>query len=405
MIIRACKNCCFTFWFLATCVSLSVIAGPSGTLSYIYDSVGNLQTIFSPYDFENRLIHAETPAGAVDFVNDGDGNRVAKTVNGVTTEFLVDGLNPTGYAQVLEEVEGGAVRAVYSYGLEMISQTRGSGASWATHYHGYDGHGSVRFLTDEAGAITDTYDYDAFGVLINRSGSTANDYLFTGEQYDPDVELYYNRARYLNTGTGRFWSMDTAEGYWEDPLSLHKYMYVANNPVNLVDPSGHDFDLGSTMMSVGIQAQLFATAHPLMNTVMTCVLLTLAPEDFTNSLPLLDPEVQFINAVQTEAKELRVIRRLLQQDWLEKFAAGRNFESWMINRVIANIPKDAVQKVVQEGLALEGQGRPKGSAVIDAIIKSIIMEFKTSFGAAGKYQAQQFAKYAQKAGMVWNMCF
>jgi YD repeat-containing protein len=31
----------------------------------------------------------------VQIVYDGDGNRVAKTVNGVTTYFLVDDLNPT----------------------------------------------------------------------------------------------------------------------------------------------------------------------------------------------------------------------------------------------------------------------------------------------------------------------
>ncbi len=39
-------------------------------------------------------------------VYDGDGNRVAKTVNGVTTHYLVDDLNPTGYPQVVEELSG-----------------------------------------------------------------------------------------------------------------------------------------------------------------------------------------------------------------------------------------------------------------------------------------------------------
>lgn len=45
---------------------------------------------------------------------------------------------------------------------------------------------------------------------------------------------------YLNPDTGRFWTMDSYAGDSEDPLSLHKYLYVANNPVNMVDPSGHD---------------------------------------------------------------------------------------------------------------------------------------------------------------------
>ncbi len=105
--------------------------------------------------------------------------------------------------------------------------------------YGYDGHGSVRQLTNPAGAITDSYDYDAFGNLINSTGSTPNNYLFAGEQYDPALDLYYNRARYLNTTTGRFWSMDTDEGNDQDPISLHKYLYANANPVNGTDPTGN----------------------------------------------------------------------------------------------------------------------------------------------------------------------
>ena len=55
-------------------------------------------------------------------VYDGDGNRVAKTVGGVTTNYLVDDRNLTGYAQVLEEIVGGAVQRRYTYGLDLISQ-------------------------------------------------------------------------------------------------------------------------------------------------------------------------------------------------------------------------------------------------------------------------------------------
>jgi RHS repeat-associated protein len=98
-------------------------------------------------------------------------------------------------------------------------------------------------LTDATGAVTDTYTYDAFGNLINSTGSTANNYLFAGEQYDPDLGLYYNRARYLDVRVGRFWGMDEYEGEEEDPSSLHEYAYTKSDPVNGIDPSGHD-DIG-----------------------------------------------------------------------------------------------------------------------------------------------------------------
>jgi RHS repeat-associated protein len=101
--------------------------------------------------------------------------------------------------------------------------------------------------TSEARTIPDsratvTYDYDAFGNLIHSTGATPNNYLYSGEQYDPDLNLYYNRARYVNTSTGRFWSMDTDEGNGYEPISLHKYLYAGANPVGNSDPSGNDFE-------------------------------------------------------------------------------------------------------------------------------------------------------------------
>ena len=48
------------------------------------------------------------------------------------------------------------------------------------------------------------------------------------------------RAHYLNPTTGRFWSMDSFEGNASDPLSLHKYLYAHADPVNQIDPSGHE---------------------------------------------------------------------------------------------------------------------------------------------------------------------
>jgi RHS repeat-associated protein len=112
------------------------------------------------------------------------------------------------------------------------------GGHWTTSLYGVDGHGSVRFLMNPSGAITDTYDYDAFGILIHQTGSTPNVYLYCGEQYDADLGFYYNRARYLNSLTGRFITKDLQEGDPEEPDSQHAYLYAQANPVNRTDPSG-----------------------------------------------------------------------------------------------------------------------------------------------------------------------
>ncbi|HKV40042.1 MAG TPA: RHS repeat-associated core domain-containing protein [Blastocatellia bacterium] len=221
-----------------------------------YDADGNttLSTgTANTYDFENRMV----THGNVSIVYDGDGNRVAETVGGVTTQYLVDTQNLTGYAQVVDELQNGAVTRAYSYGLERISETQPIHSTLTTSFYGYDGHGSVRQLTNATGTVTDTYTYDAFGNLISSTGSTPNVYLFAGEQFDPALGLYYNRARYLDTATGRFWSMDTYAGSSADPPSLHHYAYARGNPANRLDPSGND-DLAEISVSTGIDQTLNA---------------------------------------------------------------------------------------------------------------------------------------------------
>jgi RHS repeat-associated protein len=246
--------------------TLNATLPPAGGMSYTYDADDRLgsdqydadgNTISSfgtanTYDFENRL----TTHGGVTIVYDGDGNRVSETVGGVTTNYLVDTVNPTGYAQVVDELQSGTVTRTYSYGLERIGENQILNSAWTPSFYGYDGHGSVRQLTNSTGVVTDTYDYDAFGNQINSTGSTPNNYLFAGEQYDPALGLYYNRARYLNTTTGRFWSMDTQQGNDRDPLSLHKYLYSEGDPVDHLDPGGNQIDdlVGSFALDMTLNA-------------------------------------------------------------------------------------------------------------------------------------------------------
>lgn len=61
------------------------------------------------------------------------------------------------------------------------------------------------------------------------------------------------RARDYSANTGRFMTMDTFAGNQQNPQTLHKYIYAANNPVNRIDPSGHEDIAGVlTSMSIGI---------------------------------------------------------------------------------------------------------------------------------------------------------
>jgi RHS repeat-associated protein len=239
----------------------STIPSLSGANSYSYDQNDRLTTdtydangntisssgISYTYDFENRLLMK----GAIVVVYDGDGNRVSETAAGVTTKYLVDTLNTTGYSEVLDELISGAVTKTYTYGLQRISENQLSGSTWTPTFYGYDGHGNARFLANSAGTITDTYTFDAFGAQIASTGTTPNPYLYSGERFDSSLNLYHLRARYYNMLTGRFETMDPldvsqaccaldfsqAENI-SDPGTLHKYVYTQNNPVNRIDPTG-----------------------------------------------------------------------------------------------------------------------------------------------------------------------
>jgi RHS repeat-associated protein len=218
-----------------------------------YDANGNMKTngaAIYAYDWANRLVAYTNGTTTNGITYDSAGNRIKKITPNGSTVYLVAEVNPTGYPQVVEEstVSGSTTNLskVYTYGLARISQRQISGN--LVTFYGYDGLGSVRYLADTSGTIQNTYAYDAFGNAIVSNAAVANVYLFAGEQFDLDLKLSYNRARYWDPSIGRFLTMDTFEGRLEDPLSLHKYLYCKANPVNGVDPSGHDeIDWGMTV--------------------------------------------------------------------------------------------------------------------------------------------------------------
>jgi hypothetical protein len=79
---------------------------------------------------------------AVNLVYNADGILVSKTVNGVTTKYLVDDMNPTGLPQVIEETVNGVVERRYTYGKQRISETQLINGVWITSYYGYDAAGN-----------------------------------------------------------------------------------------------------------------------------------------------------------------------------------------------------------------------------------------------------------------------
>src|SRR5208283_3880269 len=217
--------------------------------------------------------------------------------------------------------------------------------------YGYDGHGSVRQLTNSSGAVTDSYEYDAFGNLSNSTGSTPNNYLFAGEQYDPALNLYYNRARYLNTTTGRFWSMDTAEGNNRDPLSLHKYLYAEGNPVDHVDPSGHEID--EVLFAVAVAVVVLTLSTPANTPIVI--------NQLTYNTVLQEPNIWEINWKLTRASTRG---GWIVQHIVADFTGVGHYEYWEAWPIPANSNVPSLHGVDEYGVSYSDRfGGPAGSQI------------------------------------------
>ncbi|MGR9106365.1 MAG: MopE-related protein [Gammaproteobacteria bacterium] len=224
----------------------------AGDTTYTYDGNGNRLSSADPngatgyqYDSLNRLIQATAQDGEITLYDyDVFNNRVRSLNNSDRVDYLVDPFDLSGLPQVLRETDAqGNALAEYVYGLDLISRKAGP----SVNFYRFDGQQSTRQLTDSAGAVTDTFDYDAFGILLTRSGTATNNYLYNGQQFDPKLGSYYLRARYYDPSVGRFLVRDPIEGNMFQPVTLSPYIYASNDPVNRSDPSGEETTITETL--------------------------------------------------------------------------------------------------------------------------------------------------------------
>jgi RHS repeat-associated protein len=231
-----------------------------GTYNYQYDNNGNLvlrtkisdgSTESYTYDARNRLVAVIDKNGAghqtqaVSTTYDALNRRISESVTtaaGTTvTYFIYDGSSNvlleyqsagsgSGGAPVLKEhnLFGPAVDQV----LAQDASSSGGKVSWLLA----DDLGSIRDVLDSSGVKTDHLVYDSFGNLLSQTNAAAAPrYQFTGRELDSATGLYFDRARYYNSATGRFLT--------EDPIGFaggqaNLYAYVDNDPTTLIDPFG-----------------------------------------------------------------------------------------------------------------------------------------------------------------------
>jgi RHS repeat-associated protein len=135
---------------------------------------------------------------------------------------------------ILLEYDGANVlQARYTHGPgidEPIAMQRGG----ATYFYHQDGLGTVTDLTDSTATTAQSYAYDAYGNIIQQTGTVENPYTYTGREFDAETGLYYYRARYYDPRIATFLQKDPT-GTKGGP---NPYAYADNNPLRFTDPSG-----------------------------------------------------------------------------------------------------------------------------------------------------------------------
>ena len=128
-------------------------------------------------------------------------------------------------------------------------------------------------ILDSTGNLVVEYKYDAWGRLINTTGSLTetlgkrNPFRYRCYIYDPETECYWLKARYYDPEIGRFFNADSVCAETGVLGSSNRYAYCRNAPIILEDDSGNWPSLSNVLQGIAIVAAAVAVVAV---TVATC---------------------------------------------------------------------------------------------------------------------------------------
>jgi RHS repeat-associated protein len=200
---------------------------------YTYDNAGNMTHDASnayTYDGANRLTKID--AGPPTYTYFGP-LRIKKVVGSTTTTYIYSG------SKLIAEYTGTSNPSLSKEYIYAGSQLLATIAGSTTTYHHSD-HLSNRAESNTSGTSVRTFGHFPFGEVWYETG-TADKWKFTSYERDSgtgETGLDYAQFRYASSSQGRFLSADLLGGNLIRPQTLNRYAYVANDPINLVDPNG-----------------------------------------------------------------------------------------------------------------------------------------------------------------------
>lgn len=220
----------------------------AGDETFTFDGNGNMvkringktnQTTTYAYDTENRLVQASLPDGTqTQFGYDHTNMRILATEpdsqgKAVTKQFLWSGNDVVNEDTPESQTAYNVLRNV---NLSKTITEKCCDNPQAMYYH-FDALGSIANTTDAGANLMNDYRYDSFGETLGGGQGGGNDLQFVGGlgvKSQANIGLSYMRNRWYDDTLGRFITKDPM-GYRG---GINIYIYVANNPINGLDPMG-----------------------------------------------------------------------------------------------------------------------------------------------------------------------
>ncbi len=230
-----------------------------GMHNFVYDYDGKMQVATSISD----------PDITVTYNYDPMGNRVGRVETNANGQIVSELKYVLDYSSkvpkiLLELVKNTAGTWVitqknYYYGSMLVMSTDGSNQN--RRYYIHDRLGSVRVVTNRSISVLNNYTYTPYGedLTSQTTETVANDVRFAGYNFDSELAQYYVWARMYSPYMARFNGYDAVLGDYQEPLTLHQYLYCLNDPINNYDPDGR-FTLAGNVTTTAQVALMAASA-------------------------------------------------------------------------------------------------------------------------------------------------
>ena len=230
-----------------------------------YDEIGNPTTIGSQsLSWNGRQLQEITDSeNTYTYLYNTDGQRVSKTVNGVTTEYFYNG-------SILVGQKTGNDTLVFMY--DNNGDYFGFTYNGEAYYYVKNAQNDVVAILDSNKTVIAEYTYDAWGNCtvssknwssgssngwiqsepINMKVSLANPIRYRSYYYDNESDLYYLNSRYYSPEMCRFLNADGLVQTDQGLLDKNMFVYCLNNPISFSDSNG------MWAMYVGLSANVTA---------------------------------------------------------------------------------------------------------------------------------------------------